>query len=353
MKGHTHVHGMSRTGSVMALAFLLLGCAQQPGTHLTVLLYRVWRVNARGQISLFPYPFPDGDRSSVQGSTAPLPSPNKRWIAFGSPSGDYDVHLLDTRTLRQRRITQLGMPPTINSVSVDVLIDGWSPDSRRLLLYVTRGEDTSEEGDLKVPAACYGFREYDVASGKLLSVALPKEFQFVAWLRDGRFVGVIPGRLPREDTLVLLRAGETQGEPIGTATQYPGQASVSADGRWLVTVARIERPGAAQIVKINVATMSAAPLVSLASWSGNERPTLSQDDKHVAYKRQMRIVNHNPQESLFVDSREIYPCAGMIEYKWIDSQRIALACQSRMLLLDSTTGEILSQYSLQSGSARH
>ncbi len=289
---------------------------------------------------------------TVQGSTQPKPSPDGRWIAYGNRAEDYDIHLLNVRTSHQHTITRWGRPPTIGSVSVDVLIDGWSPGSRRLLLYTTSGEDLFGQGRLAVPNACYGFYEYDVASRKVTAVPLPKSFGFVAWLRNGRFVGVIPGRLPADDKLVLLRPGEAGQTEIRAVNTFPYQARVSRDRKWLVGLhsesGRLPGKGTARIVKVNLRTMAATPLVALASWSGNEQPTLSPDDKQVAYKRQ---ASHTGlyfaiQESLYVDTRQMYSCSGMIDFEWVDSGRIVLACHDQVLVLDTNSAKTLSNYKL-------
>lgn len=357
-------------GLVVALASLRADCSRKPGVHLAVLLqrvrpvnaqipfllYRVWSVDAHGQVVPFPYAFPKSYIDSAHGSTVPVPSPDGRWIAFGDSGGDHDAHLLDVDSLRQHRITRLGKPATFRSVSIDVLLDGWSPDSRRLLLYVTHGEDASEEGELKVPAAGYGFYEYDVVSGKISAVSLPKAFEFVAWLRDGRFVGVIPGHLPHDDELVTLRPGDAQASPVGAVTGWPIQAQVSANGKWLVGLhaddGQLPGQGAARIVRVNLKTMAATPLVSLGSWSGNERPALSADGSRLAYRRDRRRVGRGPQESLFVNGKQMYACPGMIDFRWVGRRMIALACQDRVAILDADTGIVLSRRRVSTTSQR-
>lgn len=351
--------GRNREGRLVVLQHTIR--ITNPGGEIVPsLLYRVWRVGVHGRVVPFPHDFPDSYVDSVQGSTAPSLSPDGRWVAYGNQStDDYDIHLLNARTLRQHEITHWGKPGTINSVSVDVLIAGWSPDSQKVLLNVTRGEDISEEGEITIPKAPYGFHEYEVASRKDVPVRLPGGFAFVAWVPGGRFIGVMSGGLPSDDKLVMLRSGKAGQTEITAINTSPYQARASRDRKWLVGLhsgnGRMPGNGTAQIVKVNMATLTATPLVTLSSWSGNERPALSPDDKHVAYKREKREheTYYTPRESLFVDDRSIYSCSGTIDFEWVDDRMIALACQDEVLVLDMRNGRTLGKQKLAPSQARH
>lgn len=341
----------AHTGFLVTLAFFAGGCGHQRQAHLVVLYRGVWRVGARGEIAPFPLGFPKGRFESLQGITDPLPSPDGQWVAFGDFGGDYDAHLLDARTLRQHRITRLGARPTISSVFVAVLLDGWSPDSRRLLLYVAPGEDTSEEGNLEIPAACYGFRYYDVASRKLTGMALPKEFQFVAWLPDDRLLGLVPGPSPCESKLVTFSVGDGRESQIGPPLVNPSQMKASADYQWALGTLGIgacKDPQNQEIAKINLRTGKATVLVPPAPWAENRWPALSPDGARLSYVRQRSVMYGNPQESLFVDGRKIYFCPGWMEYQWAGNRHITVAClksqrplDGDVLTLDVTTGKTL------------
>jgi WD40-like Beta Propeller Repeat len=355
--------------SLVLLAWLSICCGRNRESRIVVLrhtvriaapvgqvvpslVYRVWRVGGNGRVVPLPYGFSDSYFDSVEGSTAPSPSPDGRWIAYGNGNGDYEIHLLNVGTLRQLKITHWGAPPTIRSVSVNVLIDGWSPDSRRLLLNVTPGEDTTERGDLAIPKALYGFYEYDVASGRTTPVRLPARFAFVAWIPGGCFVGVLPGGFPPESHLVMLRPGQGGATRVTTLNASLYQTRVSMDGKWLVGLHTENggQPGKgpAQIVKVNLRTMAVRSLMTLNWWSGNEQPALSPDDKQVAYKREKleHETYYTPREGLFVDGRRIYSCPGPIDFKWVDDRMIALACQDDVLVLDADGGTILSKNKL-------
>ena len=310
----------------------------------------VWEVGSEGRIAPFRYTFPASYEGSLLGSTLPSVSPDGRWVAFGEPSGDYDLHLLDVRSGQERRITRLGRRPRRGYTFADVLFDGWSPDSGAFLFTVAHGETTSEWGDLQVPDAAYGSYIYNLKDGTTRCATLPKAFEFVAWLPDGRFLGVIQGQRPQEpDRPVLLRPGDAQGTEVRTPAGYPEQLQASADGKWLtgLLVRSGRERGTAQIVKINVSTMSLVPLVSLNSWTGNERPALSPPDgEHFSYTLQTRMVQRIPEESLFVDGRLVYSCHEPIDYRWVDERSIAVACQDQALVLDSASGKTLGRYSL-------
>ncbi len=218
---------MSRLGRLILFGVLLalgliVGCYGRSHNRLILLQHRLWQVSSQGRIIAFPYSFPSAYDDELAGSTLPLPSPDGRWIAFGQFGGDYDLHLLDVRSGRERRITRLGQPSRNGYVWVSVLLDGWSPDSRQLLFAVAPGEDTSESGDLAVPQPCHRFYIYDLATERAHAVELPRDFQFAAWLPDGRFLGVIPAQRPQEDErLVMLPPGDTQGLTVTTKEGTP------------------------------------------------------------------------------------------------------------------------------------
>ncbi len=328
----------------------IVGCYGRSHNRLILLQHRLWQVSSQGRITAFPYSFPSAYDDELAGSTLPLPSPDGRWIAFGQFAGDYDLRLLDVRSGRERRITRLGQPSRNGYVWVSVLLDGWSPDSRQLLFAVAPGEDTSESGDLAVPQPCHRFYIYDLATERAHAVELPRDFQFAAWLPDGRFLGVIPAQRPQEDErLVMLPPGDTQGLTVTTKEGTPHQVRVSADRKWLIglVVGPGEQRATARIVKISVSAMSVVPLASLSSWTGNERPALSPPDgEHFSYKRETRMVRGIPEETLFVDGRLLYSCHGPIDYEWVDERSIAVACQDQVLVLDSTSGKTMGRYSL-------
>ena len=301
---------------------------------------RVWRVGQGGQIEPFPYVFPSSYDSNILGSTLPTPSPDGQWIAFGRFDADYDIHLLNVKSGQEYRISHFGQRPKRGYTYVDALIAAWSPDSRHLLFVVAPGETTSEEGELAIPKAPYGFYVYSLTTQTTQRVSLPKGFQVNAWLPGGRFLGVLPAqRAHEEDKLVILRPGRHQEVAIRTSVGFPSQARATADGRWLVGVVSSKRRGTAEIIKINLATMSVRRLVSLRSFTGNEQPALSPDARSVAYKEQIRMVKGIPQERLFVNNRNLYSCPGPIDFQWIDDQRIAVECQDQVSVLDTARGQ--------------
>ncbi len=342
-------------GVLLALG-LIVGCYGRSHNRLILLQHKLWQVSSQGRITAFPYSFPSGYDDELAGSTLPLPSPDGRWIAFGQFGADYDLHLLDVRSGRERRITRLGQPPRDGYVWVSVLLDGWSPDSRQILFAVAPGETgASESGELAVPQACYGFYIYDLATGRAHAVELPRDFQFAAWLRDGRFLGVIPAQRPQEDErLVMLRPGDTQGLTVTAKEGTPHHVRVSADRKWLIglVVGSGEQRATARIVKINVSAMSVVPLASLSSWTGNEGPALSPPDgEHFSYALETRMVRGIPEETLFVDGGLLYSCHGPIDYGWVDERSIAVTCQDQVLVLNSTSGKTMGRYSLGPASA--
>lgn len=340
--------------SLVVLASALIGCVPQAHPQVIVLGHRLWQVSSQGEITPFPYEFPASYLDSIEGSTLPLPSPDGQWIAFGWLPGDFDVHLLKVDSWQERRITRFGVPPRRGYTYAGTLVVGWSPDSRELLLNVAPGETTSEEGELSVPDTPYGFCIYDLGIGGTRCVALPKGFQFVAWLPDGRFLGVLPGRAPQEEeTVVLLRSGDATRVTVTSREGTIQHVRVSADAKWLTgLLVGSGEQRTARIVKVNLATLSMTPLASLGPWTGNERPALSPDNQHFSYAHQARMLNGIPQEDLIVDGRLIYSCSGPIDYDWVDPQRIALACQDDVIVLDTATRHPLSRSTISASQTR-
>lgn len=340
-----------RIATALGLIYLSAGCGRGSRSWLVLLVNQVWDVDSQGQIVPFHYEFPKAISGSLQGSTLPLPSPDGRWIAFGDFGGDYEAHLLDTSTLHQDCITRLGLAPRINTVEVQVMIAGWSYDSRHLLLFVAPGEDTSEEGDLKIPAACYGFRDYDVASRKLTGVALPKEFQFVAWLPDNRLLGLVPGPSPCENKFVAFSTRNGRENQIGPLLVNASQMKTSADCQSVLGVfgvGKCEDSQKQEIAKIDLQTGKATVLVPAAPWAENQRPALSPNGQRFSYIHRSGLVSGVPQESLFVNNRQIYFCPGQMDYQWAGNRHIALACLKSqrpfvgdVVTLDVNTGKTL------------
>ncbi|MGH9345033.1 MAG: hypothetical protein ACRD19_14895 [Terriglobia bacterium] len=345
-----------RITAALALAVVIADCARGPGTHMVVLLSRVWLIGMQGQIAPFPYRVANGYMEGVQGWTPPLPSPDGRWITFGNDAEDYDVHLLDVHQIRERRITWLGRRPAIGYTFAATRVAGWSANSRQIFLSVTPGEVDSDEGQYNVPKTAYGFYIYDLASGRVSPVALPKAFDFAVWLPDGRFLGTVPGSTPCENKLVAFSPGSMRGTAVGPQFTNAVQVKASADYRWVVGVFGIKGCGDSEmdeIAKIDLRTGRATALVPPASWAVNQRPELSPDGQHVSYIHQRRMLKGVPQESLFVDSRSIYACPGSIDYQRVGSRRIALACvtssyplKGKVVTLDASTGKTLASRSL-------
>ncbi len=329
--------------AVAVVLGLASACSPARKPSIVALSHRVFRVSSSGRIRPFPYTFPRASESSVQGSTEPLPSPDGRWIAFGDPTGDYDAHLLDVTTLRQHRITWFGRAPRKGYTYAVVQIAGWSPDSRQLLLAVVPGYFMpSEQGD-RHPQASYGTYIYNVENGTIRRLPVPAAgLDLVGWAPDGRiFANVFARPIWQDGRFMVLGPNGDDGKQVGVPLVQP---RLSLDGRWLVGFVRGAGPGAARIVKVDSATMATTPLVTLDSWPLNSCATLSPDDRMVAYKLEKphKGLYYSAKEDLFVGDRKIYACAGRIDYVWVDNREIALTCQSEALVVDSSSGKIVS-----------
>lgn len=353
-----HASGLAAAKMAVALVMMFL-CAygHGPKARMVVLLNMVWQVGPQGQIAPFQCRVAKGYREGLQGWTPPLPSPDGRWITFGDDARDYDVHLLDARTLQERRITWFGRRPRLGYTFVAARAVGWSANSREILLSVTPGEIDPDEGQQKILGAAYGFYIYDLPSGRVGRVPLPRRFQFAAWLPDGRLLGALPGPTPCDDKLLVFGVSSTLGTPVG-ALPGPIQIRTSAAGRWaiggfLIGGCRHGESPKAEIAKVDLRTGSATVLVPPAPWTENQWPDLSPDGQHFSYTGRRGMVRGVPHECLFVGGRQIYSCPGRIDYQWVGSERIALACvksptplAAELLTLDARTGRRLYRYSL-------
>ncbi len=183
------------TSLLLGLALSVACSSRFPG-RLIALEHEVWAVDSDGRIAPFPYEFAAGYNENLFGTTAPWPSPDSRWIVFGR---NLDLHLLNVATRQEQQITHLGRPYVPGRYApVDVLATAWSADSRRLLFTVAPGEVVCEYCDdsVRIAQAPYGLHIYDVVTGASHPLALPKAFQFQAWLPDGSLLGIVPQREP-------------------------------------------------------------------------------------------------------------------------------------------------------------
>jgi hypothetical protein len=340
----------SHTAVVLTLA-LLFATVGRADVRLVVLGHKVWRVDPEGQIRPFWCEFRGPQTGGEFGSTYPLPSPDDHWIVFAR---DHDLHLLDVASGHERRITKFGRPHGVCCASVETLINTWSSDSRRLLLPVSPGETSGPaeewDHDLLVCKAPYGVYTYDLTTGTTQALALPKDFQFQAWLPDGSFLGTIAQPKPCEGGLQIFRPGEARGRAVGPRGDSPGQVQVSGEGKWAVVYMGVcaapAKSVGAEILKIDLATGSATTLMPASSWAENQWPAFSPHGGHFSYIHQKRLAEHVFEESLIVDSRRLYSCHEYIDYKWIGDRRVALKCGNEVLVLDIATRHPLSRYSV-------
>lgn len=287
------------------------------------------------------------------GDTAPLPSPDNRWVAFAR---DSNLFLLNVVSGRERQITTNGKPYKWPYASVEVFISAWSNDSNRIVFALVHGDTGCPDNcphDFWIRKAPYGFYTYDLGTQLIKRVSLPSGFRFHAWLPDGRFLGTIenPKAKPCEESLLVFQAGNPRGTPSGAPPgREPLQVSVSTDGKWAISNfgGSCADPMTLSILKINLAAKTAMPVTSLSEnqWAENQWPKFSPAVGHIAYVHRDSTVDHIPQESLIVDGASVYPCEGPVNYEWVDEQRIALACRNEMIAVDIVTGGALGRYTI-------
>lgn len=330
----------------LVVFFLLLGCclarAQAENSILFVHVkascqVSVWRVASNGTAESLPFQFGEACSFSLGiGGTEPLPSPDQRWIAFAR---DNNLWLLDVPLMEATQITHVGKPYNQRYASVDVFITAWSPDSRRVLYHVTPGMTDCidcQRPDWEMRPADYGFYVYDLEEKSTRPIELPGSFH--AWLPDGDFLLSSNERGSVGKQLLRFDWEEGTVEPITDRRGWYGQFDSSFDGRWLLTHVHDWRKG--QILKLNVQDGGIFPVTPWGSMAEYQWPQFSPSGADISYVWQEGLDDSGtPRQTLVVNNRPIYRCDGGVDFHWIDNGTIALACQDKLIVVDTETGD--------------
>ena len=114
----------------------------------------LWHGRAAGKGERYSLVFPrkTGRTVIVPSNQGVSPSPNGRWVVFGSvrigkkkSPNDYTLHVFDLKSHRLRAVGPHG-----------ALFDGWAPDSKQLLLQIA-----------KPGTRCFSYRRASVPAGRL------------------------------------------------------------------------------------------------------------------------------------------------------------------------------------------
>jgi Dipeptidyl peptidase IV (DPP IV) N-terminal region len=189
---------------------------------------QVWKIDpVSGRIDRLNYDFGGpAVLESMQGTTAPVVSPNQKSIAFTRGN---DLWIVELASMRATRATSIGRPATSEFSAVFVLTTAWSPDSRQILYQVEKGEIEDPESaapDLKVRPAPYGDYIYDLEECAWTSVSIPGEF--LAWIPgDGLLIKTEEFKTSR---LVRFQPGDNHSQPVAAPPGDYGQVRAKPDG---------------------------------------------------------------------------------------------------------------------------
>lgn len=328
-----------RTAPILYLLAAFSAFAQ---SSLVVSQTEIWKIDPRGTINRVDYDF-GGPRlqTSVHGTTGPLVSPDQKRIAF---TRDNDLWILELATMSPTRATKVGRPHTNQLASVFVLLTSWSPDSRKILYYVEKGEieDPDSTGpELKLRKAPYGDHIYDLEKQNSLATFLPGEF--LAWLPDGDFL-LKKGELENAQ-LMRVHPGDKAGRLVVSETGDYGQVKLSPDGKQLMASRGPE------IVRINVVE-GIMSVLAKGTWAEFQWPDYSPSGTHFSYLKQYPLsIRGLYGHQLMIDGVSVYRLDKDFSSYWIDDETLALLVYERSttkkptwILVDRKTGrEILSK----------
>jgi dipeptidyl aminopeptidase/acylaminoacyl peptidase len=298
---------------------------------------QVWKIDSAGAIDRLTYDFGGPTVvETMQGTTAPLVSPDQKTIAFTRGN---DLWLLELSSMRATRATTIGWPSTSEFASVFVLITAWSPDSRKILYRIEKGETEDPEGDspdLKVRPTPYGDYIYDVEKQASAAVSIPG--QFLAWIPGDGFL-IKTGEF-KSSRLVCFRPRENNGQQIAASPGDYGQVRTKPGGEQIVALRGSE------IVLVDLRDGNAATLAT-GKWAEFQFPTFSPSGKHIAYIRQYPLATRGWYgHQLFVDGARVYDSDKDLSYDWIDDEVIAilrferdLSKEPTWILIDLKTGK--------------
>ncbi len=333
------------------LLCLLVSFSAFAQPSLVVSQTEVWKIDPVGSIDRIDYDFGGpGLQASVQGTTGPLVSPDQKRIAF---TRDNDLWILELATMSPTRATRVGRSYTNQLASVFVLLTSWSPDSRKILYYVEKGEteDPDSTGpERKLRKAPYGDHIYDLETQNSLATFLPGEF--LAWLPDGDFL-VKKGELESAQ-LMRVHPGDKTGLPVVAEPGDYGQVELRADGKQLMA-----RRGP-EIVRIDLVDGKMSVLAK-GTWAEFQWPAYSPSGTHLSYLRQYPLnIRGRYGRELLIDGVSVYRLDKDFSCYWINDETLALLVYERnptkkraWILVDRKTGkEKLSKPVIEGGGSK-
>ena len=206
------------------------------------------------------------------------------------------------------------------------------------------GSDCDECAEERQAApAEYGYYSYAPAGKVLAFVDLPHDFEFRAWLPDGRFLGIVGresaclhGSIAACGTLVIAQDGSPQPQVIEGFNGAHTDLSVSPGGESAVTSdpdQGDDREDQSQIVRIDFAG-GQKWLTPVGERGEYQSPQFSPDGQHVGwiwYRRPLGGLNY-----VVLDGNNIYSCGEIgFDFQWLDPRRLAVECGPNLTVIAS------------------
>lgn len=324
---------------LLALCFLPNSLWAETSILFTDAYYgKVYRVFSSGKIEDIGFDFKlRGYQGSVhEGSNAPRPSPNRRYIAFVRKQ---DLWLLDLETRGTAQVTRVAKPYTRQYTAINVLMTDWSADSREILYSVSPVDNMD---GLPARPANYGFHIYQLETRKTRRINLPGHY--LAWLPGGDFLLVSSEEKPLEKRLLRFTPGDAEPKAVAKQRGWYGQVHASSNGRWIVAALPQGSPSEAvsQIVKIDLADGEMTNITPQGRFAEYQSPQFSPSGRFVSYIRNEGTESSKWRKAtLIVDRKPVQEIVGYLKHRWIDDQSIVYLNRKlkELVVLDSNSGE--------------
>jgi len=344
----TNPSGMRKT--LLLASLYLLGAGLAWGASPLVLVtvpgksHEILRVSKDNQITLVKKLPGSVVESTLEGSTAPLPSPDGKKIAYlqgnnlfiqGLPKG------------APQQVTKEGFSNSKKYRSVYPLLSGWSRDSSQVLYYLTHteeGMEGEEEGPaLETKDLAYGYYFYDASAG-VTQLPGMEGHEFCGWTSKEEALLLNPNG-------VLLYAVKSEGMPreitfkfkganvVGQVFPGPGDKALALAGdfgKW------------SQVVELDLTDGNATVFSAQGGWADFNRPSYSPSGKRSAWLAGEREDDGQVKHYLVVDKAIRLELKTAPRYEWLDDARIAVvqvdkAGKLELLVVDASGGNTLAR----------
>ncbi|OGP86523.1 MAG: hypothetical protein A2Z08_06430 [Deltaproteobacteria bacterium RBG_16_54_11] len=274
-------------------------------------------------------------------------SPNQSYVVFDQKD---DLWLLDVKTKRIERLTNVGKPYTSQYASISARFRLWTLSSDKILYDVTPGDTDDPEGErpsVKVRSAKYGFYFYDLKTKINRPIKLPKG-SILFWLKDGNFL------IDNRDKIVLHDSIKKTERPlIFESNGGGGQTSLSNDGNFILTTILDKKWKTSQIIKADMSQGHVTNITPVGKFAEYQWATFSPSGKRIVYGHRIGSVRgkdfaYLAVVNLVVDGRDVYRIVGNFDYNWIDNSTIAITDRTEeVTILNVDTKQVMGNHKVR------